>query len=236
MKLDVLAFAAHRDDLEITCGGTLAKLVAQGRAVGACDLTQGEMGTRGPAVERAAEAEEARKILGLAARVNCGIPDAGVFNVREQQERVVVVLREFKPETVILPAHEQRHPDHRITPQLVFDACYFSGLAKFGSGAPHRPRKILYVHSSYTPHAPTFVVDITAQIETKLASVRAYASQFAPKAGDPLRPPGDQDMFEWIRSRARAYGMMLGKTYGEGFTQRETMEIEDVAKVSGHSM
>ncbi len=236
MKLDVLAFAAHRDDLEITCGGTLAKLVEQGHSVGACDLTQGEMGTRGTADDRAREAEDARKVLGLAVRVNGGLPDAGVFNVREQQERVVEVLRAHTPETVILPGHDQRHPDHRITPQLVFDACYFSGLAKFGRGAPHRPRKILYVHTGYTPEPPTFVVDITAQIEKKLASIRAYASQFAPKAGEPLKPPGDHDMFEWVRSRARTYGMMIGKTYGEAFYQRETMEVADPARLSGQSM
>jgi len=220
VKLDVLAFAAHRDDTEITIGGTLAKLVEQGCAVGACDLTQGEMGTLGTAADRAAECDEATKILGLKARVNCEIADAGVFNVREQQSRVVEVLRRFTPDTVIVPGHDQRHPDHRITPDLVFDACYFSGLAKFGTGKAHRPRKILWVHSTYTPHPPTFVIDITGQLDKKLASVRAYKSQFLPKEGEALRPTGS-DVFEWVRSRGRTYGMMIGKMYGEGFYQRE---------------
>ncbi len=235
MKLDVLAFAAHRDDSEITVGGTLAKLVELGHAVGACDLTQGEMGTLGSAAERASECDEATKILGLKARVNCAIADAGVFNVREQQALVVDVLRRFTPDTVILPGHDQRHPDHRITPELVFDACYFSGLAKFGAGKPHRPRKILWAHTTYSPFAPTFVVDISAQLEKKLESIRAYKSQFAPKAGEALRPPGS-DVFEWVRARARTYGMMIGKAHGEGFYQREVMEVADVTAVPGSSM
>jgi bacillithiol biosynthesis deacetylase BshB1 len=235
MKLDVMAFAAHRDDTEITVGGTLAKLVEQGCAVGVCDLTQGEMGTRGTAAERAAEAEEARRILGLAVRVNCEIPDAGVFNVREQQLRVVDVLRRFKPETVIVPGLEQRHPDHRITPQLVFDACYFAGLAKLGTGEPHRPRKILWVHSSYSASPPTFVVDISAQIEKKIAAVRAYKSQFDETPHDPKAPLGPK-VFDWIRDRGRAYGLMIGKAFGEGFVQREVMEVADVAKLPGSSM
>lgn len=235
MKLDVMAFAAHRDDIEITCGGSIARLVEQGYKVGACDLTEGEMGTLGTAAERAAEAEEAARILGLAVRVNCRIADAAVFNVREQQMRVVEVLRRHKPEVVILPGHDQRHPDHRITPQLVFDACYFAGLAKFGSGGAHRPRKILYVHTQYTPHAPTFIVDITKQMDKKLAAVRAYASQFAPKQGEPLRPAGG-DVFEWMRAHGRSYGMKIGREYGEGFYQREAMEVDDLCKLGGQSI
>jgi N-acetylglucosamine malate deacetylase 1 len=235
MKLDVMAFAAHRDDTEITCGGTLAKLVSQGYAVGACDLTQGEMGTRGTAEDRRAESDEAARVLGLKARVNCEIPDAGVFNVRDQQMRVVDVLRRYKPETVILPGHDQRHPDHRITPQLVFDACYFAGLRKFGTGEAHRPRKILYVHTSYSPHPPTFVVDITEQYETKVAAVRAYKSQFEPAPGTTKQTLGPQ-VYDWIRDRGRAYGMMIQKAYGEGFYQREMMEVTDLAKVMNASI
>src|SRR5262245_13722646 len=147
MALDILAFAAHRDDTEITCGGLLARMVEKGYRVGACDLTQGEMGTLGSAPEREAECREATRILGLAVRLNCALPDSGVFNTREYQTRVVEVLREHKPKVVVLPGPEQRHPDHRITPQLVFDACYFAGLEKFGAGPKHRPQKILYCHN-----------------------------------------------------------------------------------------
>jgi bacillithiol biosynthesis deacetylase BshB1 len=218
MALDVLAFAAHRDDIEITCGGVLVRMVEKGYRVGACDLTQGEMGTLGSAAERRAESEAASKLMGLAARVNCELPDAGVFNIREYQSRVVDVLREHRPKVVILPGAEQRHPDHRITPQLVFDACYFAGLEKFGRGPKHRPHKILYSHNTFDERKPTFVVDITPQMDRKIASVLAYQTQF----------PDKEKMAEWLRSRARTYGMMIGTTYGEGYTQREAMQVDDV--------
>jgi len=240
MKLDILAFAAHRDDTEITCGGTLSRLVGQGYAVGACDLTEGEMGTRGTAAERQAEADEAARILGLKVRVNAGLPDSGLFNVREQQLRVVEILRRHKPAIVIMPGLEQRHPDHATTPRIVFDACYFAGLAKFpdlkhDAGRAHRPRKIYWVHNSYDPGPPTFVVDITAEMEKKMASILAYKSQF-PEQGDPAKGPPRDQIEDWVRSRGRAYGLMIGKKYGEGFIQRETMEVEDPTKVPGHSM
>src|SRR5262245_26374486 len=182
-RLDVLAFAAHPDDLEITCGGTLIKLVEQGRKVGACDLTGGEMGTYGSAAEREKECAEATRRLGLHARLNARLPDSGLFNTREQQAAVVEVIRAARPEIVLLPGHDQRHPDHAVAARLVFDACYFAGLAKFGKGETHRPRKILYVHTSYSPHPPGFVVDITAQMDKKLNAVGAYASQFPAEEG-----------------------------------------------------
>jgi bacillithiol biosynthesis deacetylase BshB1 len=227
MALDLLAFAAHRDDIEITCGGTLLRMAEKGYRVGACDLTQGEMGTLGSAREREAESREAARILGLAVRVNCTLPDAGVFNVREYQTRVVDVLREHQPQVVIVPGHEQRHPDHRITPQLVFDACYFAGLEKFGRGPKHRPRKILYCHNAtYEDRRPSFVVDVTAQMEKKVAAVLAYATQF----------PDREKMAEWLRARARAYGMLIGTSYGEGFSQREVLPVDDVVALPGQSL
>lgn len=218
MPLDLLAFAAHRDDIEITCGGTLIRMAGKGYRVGACDLTQGEMGTLGSAAARQEESEEAAKIMGLAARVNCGLPDAAVFNTREYQLRVVEVLREHQPRAVLLPGPEQRHPDHRVTPQLVYDACFFAGLEKLGTGPKHRPRKILYCHSAMEPAKPTFVVDITAQMEKKIAAVLAYRTQF----------PDPEKTKEWLRSRARGYGLAIGTTYGEGFIQREAMQVDDV--------
>jgi bacillithiol biosynthesis deacetylase BshB1 len=218
MPLDVLAFAAHRDDIEITCGGLLARMVEKGYAVGACDLTRGEMGTLGSAAERQAEAEEARRILGLAVRVNALLPDAAVFNTREAQSRVVEILREHQPKVVVLPGFEQRHPDHRVTPQLVYDACYFAGLEKFGRGGKHRPRKILYCHSSLDERRPTFVVDITPQMDRKVAAVMAYRTQF----------PDRERTQEWLRARARGYGLLIGTTYGEGYVQREAMQVDDV--------
>ncbi len=226
MGLDLLAFAAHRDDIEITCGGLLIRMAGKGYKVGACDLTQGEMGTLGSAAERKAESEEATRIMGLAVRVNCELPDAGVFNIREYQTRVVDVLREHQPRVVVLPGLEQRHPDHRITPQLVFDACYFSGLARFGKGAKHRPHKILYCHTHFEDRKPTFIVDISAQIEQKIAAVLAYKTQF----------PDREKTTEWLRARSRGYGLMIGATYGEGYTQREAMQVDDVVTLPVASM
>ncbi|MBI4565828.1 MAG: bacillithiol biosynthesis deacetylase BshB1 [Planctomycetes bacterium] len=241
MNLDVLAFAAHRDDIEITCGGTLARLVEQGHAVGACDLTMGEMGTRGSASERQAEAEAAARILGLKARVNCELPDAGLFNVREQQLRIVDVLRRYRPRVVLVPSLDQRHPDHATTPRLVFDACYVAGLAKFpdlkhDANRAHRPKKIFWVHSSWTPAPPTFVVDITAQMDKKLASILAYRTQFPREPSGPSARSPEDEIVEWTRGRGRTYGMMIGRTYGEGFSQREMMEVEDLARVPGASI
>jgi bacillithiol biosynthesis deacetylase BshB1 len=229
MELDLLAFAAHRDDNEITCGGTLARMAARGLKVGACDLTQGEMGTRGSAADREAECAEATRLLGLAERINAKLPDAGVFNTREHQLRIVEILRRHRPKTVILPGLEQRHPDHRITPQLVFDACYFAGLEKFEpglGGAKHRPRKILWCHTSFEDRKPTFVVDITDVMDRKVASVLAYRTQF----------PEREKTAEWLRARARATGLLGGCTYAEGFTQRETMIVDDVVAMPGTSI
>jgi N-acetylglucosamine malate deacetylase 1 len=227
MPLDILSFAAHRDDTEITCGGLLIRMVEKGYKVGACDLTQGEMGTLGSAAERKAESEEAARIMGLAVRVNCELPDGSLFNTREYQSRVVEVLREHRPKVVVLPGHEQRHPDHRVTPQLVFDACFFAGLDKFGRGAKHRPTKILYCHNlQFEERRPTFVVDITAQMEKKVAAVMAYATQF----------PDRDKMIDWLRSRARTYGMMIGTTHGEGYVQREMVQVDDVVTLPGVSI
>jgi bacillithiol biosynthesis deacetylase BshB1 len=231
MPLDLLAFAAHRDDNEITCGGLLTKMAEKGYKVGACDLTQGEMGTLGSAADREAECAEASRIMGLSARINCQFPDAAVFNTRDYQNRVVEILREHRPKVVVLPGHEQRHPDHRITPQLVFDACFFAGLEKFGKGAKHRPFKILYCHNiQFDERRPSFIVDISAQLEKKIAAVLAYKTQF----------PDAEKMKEWLRARARTYGSMVGPfgglMYGEGYVQREVMQVDDVVTLPVQSI
>jgi bacillithiol biosynthesis deacetylase BshB1 len=231
MALDILAFAAHRDDTEITCGGLLIKMAEKGYKVGACDLTQGEMGTLGSATERKAECDDATRIMGLAVRVNCEIPDSGIFNTREYQTRVVDVLREHRPKVVILPGHEQRHPDHRVTPQLVFDACFFAGLEKFGKGLKHRPGKILYCHNiQFDERRPTFIVDVSAQMDKKIAAVLAYKTQF----------PDPEKMREWLRARSRTYGSLVGPfgglLYGEGYVQREVMQVDDVVTLPGASI
>jgi bacillithiol biosynthesis deacetylase BshB1 len=230
MDLDLLAFAAHRDDIEITCGGALIRAAEQGYKTGACDLSQGEMGTLGSAPERKAESEEAARILGLAVRVNAELPDSGLFNVREQQLKLVEILRRHRPKAVIIPGPEQRHPDHRVTPQLVFDACFFAGLEKFEpglGGAKFRPRKIYWCHTQFEAGKPGFILDLSpAQLDRKIAAVLAYGTQF----------PDREKIAELLRARARAYGMMAGTTFGEGYTQRETMQVDDLLKIPGASI
>ena len=146
--------------------------------------------------------------------------------MREYQERVVEVLREQRPKVVVLPGPEQRHPDHRETPRLVYDGCFLSGLEKFGKGEKHRPHKILYCHSSREERKPTFVVDITDQMEKKLASILAYKTQFEDK----------DKLVGWIQGMARTYGMLIGTKYGEGYIQREVMEVDDVVSLPVASM
>jgi bacillithiol biosynthesis deacetylase BshB1 len=190
-SLALLAIAAHRDDAELTCGGTLIRAVDAGHAVGVLDLTQGEMGTRGSAALRAAEAEAAAHVMGLAVRENLGLPDAGIRNDDDTRARLVQLLRRLAPRVVIAPATRSRHPDHRRAAELVRDACFLAGLAKYASGdAPAaRPFKLLHV-LTYREDAvkPTFVVDITEQFDRKMAAIKCYGSQFdgATQAGRSL--------------------------------------------------
>ena len=178
--LDLLAILAHRDDAELNCGGTLAKTARLGKRVGILDLTQGEMGTRGSAEIRAAEAESAARTLGVAVRENLKLPDAGIVNTPETREQLARVIRRLQPRVVIAPALEGRHPDHRVAAQLVRDACFVAGLAKVAPDLPkHRPVKILHCLTYRQDFVrPTFVVDISDDFETKLAAIRCYASQF----------------------------------------------------------
>ncbi|PWB68279.1 bacillithiol biosynthesis deacetylase BshB1, partial [candidate division GN15 bacterium] len=178
VKLDVLAIAAHPDDIEITCGGTLIKMVKRGRAVGALDLTRGEMGTHGDEHDRAKEASDAARIMGLACRANAEIADAAVENNQENRLRVAAIIRATRPELVILPHWEQRHPDHFACSKLGYDACYLAGLKKLPlDGDPHRPRKIIYA-SYFRNIDHSFFVDISETFEQKCQAVAAYKSQF----------------------------------------------------------
>ena len=170
MTVDILAIAAHRDDVELTCAGTLLRAIDQGHRTGILDLTAGESGTRGSAALRAEEAEQAAAILGVAERRNAGLPDAGLFNTEETRRIVAGHIRHFTPRVVILPFPVGRHPDHRIASELGRDAAFLAGLARFpAEGAPHRPHKLLYsLAYREDPLKPTFVVDITAQFDRKM--------------------------------------------------------------------
>jgi bacillithiol biosynthesis deacetylase BshB1 len=228
--LHVLAVFAHRDDAELTCGGTLIKLAAQGYRTGILDLTEGEMGTRGTAAIRAEEAERAAAIMGLAVRENLKLPDAGIMNTPDTRRALTRVIRRLRPAIVIAPAQQGRHPDHRITAELVRDSCFVSGLAKIEPDLPkHRPRKVIHCLSYREDNLrPTFVVDISAEFEQKLEAIRCYGSQFdtVTQAGE-VYPNGDP-LYEIVRHQAAHYGSLIRTRYGEPFFTTETMRVDDI--------
>jgi bacillithiol biosynthesis deacetylase BshB1 len=238
MPVDLLAIAAHRDDVELTCAGTLIRAVDQGHATGILDLTAGESGTRGSADLRAREAAEAAAIMGVGERRNAGLPDAGLFNTDAMRRAVVEQIRHFAPRVVILPFPVGRHPDHRIASELSRDACFLAGLARYpAAGEPHRPHKVLYALAyREDPVKPTFVVDITAQFERKMAAIRCYASQFdgARNAGE-IFPTG-QDLYGLIETQNAHYGSLIRTRFAEPFFTHETVEVDDVLTLSVQSM
>jgi bacillithiol biosynthesis deacetylase BshB1 len=236
--VDLLAIAAHRDDVELTCGGTLAKAARAGHRVGIVDLTAGESGTRGDAATRAAEAEQAAVALGVHVRRNAGLPDAHLHNDEASRARLVELLRAARPRVVILPYPVGRHPDHRVAAELGRDACYLAGLAKYDApGAPHRPFKVLYALAyREDPVKPSFVVDITDTFEAKMAAIRCFGSQFdGAKAAGEIFPTG-QDLYELIRVQSAHYGSLIRRPYGEPFFTYETVAIEDVLTLDVQSM
>jgi bacillithiol biosynthesis deacetylase BshB1 len=248
-SLDVLAIAAHRDDVEQTCGGTLLKMAQRGQRTGILDLTQGEMGTRGTAEDRAREATDAAKILRASWRRALDIPDGRVENTWENRLKVARVIRQTRPRVVILPYWKGRHPDHYTASVLGYEACFLAGLAKLALGsplsansqtnlgagkgdssAPHRPFKILYA-TLYYDVRPTFVVDISDQFEGKFASIMAYKSQFSDQeAGKDLFPAHDE-IRKRVDAMARFYGMLGGITYAEPFLQKEVGLVEDLLAI-----
>jgi len=238
MTVDILAIAAHRDDVELTCAGTLLKAVDQGHRTGILDLTAGESGTRGSAALRGAEAEAAAKILGVTERRNAGLPDAHLQNSEETRRIVVGEIRHFRPRVVILPFPVGRHPDHRVAAELGRDACFLAGLARYdAAGEPHRPHKVLYALSyREDPVKPSFVVDISEQFERKLAAIRCYASQFdGAKAAGEIFPTG-QDLYSLIETQNAHYGSLIRTRFGEPYFTQETVRIDDVMSLDVSSM
>jgi bacillithiol biosynthesis deacetylase BshB1 len=228
--IDLLAIAAHRDDVELLCGGTLAKAATQGHRTAIVDLTQGEMGTRGSAELRATEASRAAEVLGVTARETLGLPDAGVVNTPETRAALARLIRRFRPQVVIAPAPRGRHPDHRVAAQLVRDACFVAGLGKVEPAVPkHRPRKVIHAITYREDHVkPTFVVDISDEFERKLAAVRCYGSQFddVVQAGEVY--PNGEPLYDIVRHQAAHYGSLIRARYGEPFWTSETMRVDDV--------
>src|SRR6185503_5079993 len=228
----------HRDDVELTCGGTLLKALDAGHRTGILDLTAGETGTRGSAELRAHEAEQAAAVLGVSERRNAGLPDAHLENTDDMRRVVVEHIRHFAPRVVILPFPVGRHPDHRLASELSRDACFLAGLARYdAAGEPHRPHKILYALAyREDPVKPTFVVDITAQFARKMAAIRCYASQFdgAKNAGE-IFPTG-QDLYGLIETQNAHYGSLIRTRYGEPFFTQETVRVDDVVKLEVQSL
>jgi bacillithiol biosynthesis deacetylase BshB1 len=238
MPVDVLAIAAHRDDVELTCAGTLLRATDAGHRTGVLDLTAGETGTRGSADLRAREAEQAAAVLGLAERRNAGLPDAHLRNDEATRRIVVEHIRHFAPRVVILPFPVGRHPDHRVASELGRDACFLAGLARYDApGQAHRPFKLLYALSyREDPLKPTFVVDISPQFERKMAAIRCYASQFdGAKAAGEIFPTG-QDLYSLVETQNAHYGSLIRTRYGEPFYTHETMAVDDVVGLAVQSM
>jgi len=234
--LDVLTVAAHPDDIEITSGGTLLKLAAMGRKTGVLDLTRGEMGTLGTQEDRDKEADEAGKLLKLSWRGNLSLPDSAVEYNQENKLKLAQVLRDKKPELVILPHWNQRHPDHLACSRLGYDACFLAGLKKAAlDGEPFRPRKIIY--ASYFRNTDySFLVDITDFIDQKCEAVAAYKSQFSnPVTARHIFQPG-VDIYELMRTRARALGQLVGVQFAEAYTIKEHILIDDLQHMPVNSI
>jgi bacillithiol biosynthesis deacetylase BshB1 len=225
---DVLAIAAHRDDVEQTCGGTLLRMAARGLRTAILDLTQGEAGTRGTAEDRAREAAEAAKLLGVAWREALTLPDGAIENTLENRLAIVRVLRLLRPRVVILPYWQGRHPDHAMVGTLGYDACFLAGLKKYETGTePHRPFKIVYA-SLYADVRPSFIVDITPFVEQRHQSLMAYKSQYANQSvGRGLFVP-EEEIRERTFAEARHYGQLAGVRYGEPFVQKEVGLVDDL--------
>lgn len=224
MKLDILAFAAHPDDVELSASGTVLKHIAAGKKVGIIDLTQGELGSRGTKETRKEEAAASSEILGLSARHNLKMAD-GFFDVNEENKRLIIEqIRKYKPEIILANAVSDRHPDHGRAAKLVSEAAFLSGLVKVNttmegvSQEPHRPRAIYHYIQDYYMK-PDLVVDVTDYFEQKMKSILAFKTQFFdPNSSEPDTPISGKDFLDFVESRMRQFGRPIGAKYGEGFT------------------
>ena len=235
MPVDILAIAAHPDDVEQTCGGTLIRMAEAGYRTGVLDLTAGDMGTRGTPEERIAESEAAGKHMMLGWRGNLRMPDARLENNIAARMTLAVKIRELKPRVVILPYWEGRHPDHYRACEMGYEACFLAGLKKLDEySEPHRPFKILY-SGLYTNIKPSFVVDITGQFERRMAALLSYGSQYGGDDASGLFPK-EQEIRERLAAIARFYGNLIGVRYGEPFIVKEAMEIGDIVAMPVRSI
>ncbi len=233
--LDVLAVMAHPDDAEIMCGGALIKSAEADERTGVLDLTAGEAGSRGTIETRAEEAAAAADVMGLADRRCAGLNDSGLFNDRDSRIIVAGMLRTLRPRVVVTHWTAGRHPDHRAAACLARDASFLAGLVNFpADGAPHRPEKVVYALAfREDPVKPTFVVDITSQMERKIEALACYGSQFQGKSGmGEVFPGGDRPLFDQVRSVHATYGSLIRCGYGEPYWTEETVQASTLGEFS----
>ena len=234
--LDILAIAAHPDDVEQTCGGTLIRMAEAGYRTGVLDLTAGDMGTRGTPETRLLEAEEAARRMLLKWRGNLRWPDARLENTVTARMRLAGEIRNLRPRVVILPYWEARHPDHYRASEIGFEACFLAGIKKLDEETPpHRPQKILY-SALYANVTPSFVVDISTQFERRMEALFAYQSQYGDASEGSDLFPRQQEIRERLAAIARFYGNLIGVKYGEPFVMKETMRIDDIIALGVRSM
>lgn len=227
--VDIVFFGAHPDDVELSCGGTIAKFVKNGLRVGMVDLTRGEMGTRGTPQTRKKEAASAAKILGATFREQLDFQDGNLQTGREQELEIIAVLRRRRPKLVVAPWPDDRHPDHTRTGRVVTEAAFYSGLKSLKTDLPeHRPQTVLYYLQNYMV-TPSFVVDVTSAWKTKMKAVAAYKSQFYdPNSKEPKTFISDPRFLEMIDARGKHFGALINARYGEAFVTKQPPKIEDV--------
>lgn len=237
MKLDILAFGAHPDDVELGCGATIAKEISLGKKVGIVDLTRGELGTRGSADLRDEEAKKSAEILGVSIRENLGFSDGFFKNDKEHQLAIIKMIRKYRPEIVLCNAIDDRHIDHRKGSKLVSDACFLSGLLKIETKVDDklqekwRPNNV-YHYIQWKNINPDFVVDVTGFIEKKVDSILAYSSQFFdPKSNEPETPITSKNFLDSITYRAKDLGRIIGVEYAEGFTSERFVAVKNLDKL-----
>ena len=233
MKVDILAFGAHPDDVELGCGGTLSKLISEGKKVAIVDLTQGELGTRGTNLTRAEEAAEGAKIMGVSARENLKMRDGFLLNTEEHQMQIVKMIRKYQPEIVFANSIDDRHPDHAKASKLVSDACFLSGLIKIETDLDNenqtawRPKQVFH-YIQWKHITPDFVIDISDFMDKKIEACLAYKTQFYdPTSKEPMTPISSKDFLESLTYRAQDLGRLSGVSFAEGFTAEKLLAFKN---------
>src|SRR5207302_835100 len=236
MSLDILAIAAHPDDVEQTGGGTLIRMAEKGYRTGVLDLTAGDMGTRGTPEQRIEEAGQAAKIMLVSQRENMHFPDARLENTISARMSLAIKIREMRPRVVVLPYWQGRYPDHYRCAEMGYEACFLAGLKKLDEySEPHRPYKIIY-SSIYASVTPSFVVDISAQFERRMTALLTYRSQYRGNSEGGALFPDEPEIRERLGAVARFYGNLVGAKYGEPFVVKEAMQVEDIVTMGSRSI